>query len=206
MVNFDHQSGLYEVDLEHSSCGVGFLTRKDGKQTHDLLELAHEALCSVPHRGGMSSEGVGDGAGVSVDLSANFFSRLTKKQLKVGEFGVGNFFLPSDVKQQNRAVDLIEQKLKNAGFSILLARHLPVDEAQIGERSIKWQLPIRQWIFVPSNPSNQRPERNFEQKIHRVLLEIESVAYVDRSLEGTYPNFLSIGLPQREYIGDLPIQ
>lgn len=51
-----------------------FLTRKDGKQTHDLLNKGHEALCAVPHRGGMSAEGVGDGAGVSVDLSIEFLT------------------------------------------------------------------------------------------------------------------------------------
>ena len=188
MVNLYLQSGLYETDLEHNACGVGFLTRKDGKQTHHLLELAHEALCSVPHRGGMSSEGVGDGAGISVDLSANLFTQITKKHLKAGKFGVGNFFLPSDVSQQSRAVDLIEAKLKDAGFSILAARHLPVDERKIGKRSIKRQLPIRQWIFVSNR---QCPEHKFEQRIHGALLDIESVAYVDRSLEGTYPLSLS---------------
>lgn len=48
--------------------------------------MAHEALCSVPHRGGMSSEG----AGISVDLSVSFCSKLTGQTLYYGEFGVGN--------------------------------------------------------------------------------------------------------------------
>ena len=69
--------GLYDADIEYSSCGVGFLTRKDGKQSHELLVLGQEALCAVPHRGGMSSEGVGDGAGICIDLSTNFFSKLS---------------------------------------------------------------------------------------------------------------------------------
>ncbi|MEM6477534.1 MAG: hypothetical protein AAF647_00670, partial [Pseudomonadota bacterium] len=70
MTEFDNSYGLYDPSFEKSSCGVGFLTRKGGVQTHDLLLKGHEALCAVPHRGGMSSEGVGDGAGISVDLSA----------------------------------------------------------------------------------------------------------------------------------------
>ena len=53
------QTGLYDPEREHSACGVGFLTRKDGIQSHDVLRRGHEALCAVPHRGGMSSEGVG---------------------------------------------------------------------------------------------------------------------------------------------------
>ncbi len=91
-------TSLYDPLLEHSACGVGFLTRKDSKQTHELLEKGHEALCAVPHRGGMSAEGVGDGAGVSVDLSLRFFSKLTGHDLKAGAFGVGNFFLPDDAR------------------------------------------------------------------------------------------------------------
>ena len=61
--------GLYNKQFDKDSCGVGFITRKDGTQTHQLLKKSHEALCSVPHRGGMSSEGVGDGAGISIGKS-----------------------------------------------------------------------------------------------------------------------------------------
>ena len=74
MMHLDKNSYLFDPSLEKSSCGVGFLTRKDGKQTHELLLKGHEALCAVPHRGDMSSEGVGDGAGVSIDLSIRFFN------------------------------------------------------------------------------------------------------------------------------------
>ena len=58
--------GLYDPAEDKSSCGVGFITRKDSVQSPDVLRLAHEALCTIPHRGGMSAEGVGDGAGVSL--------------------------------------------------------------------------------------------------------------------------------------------
>ena len=61
-----NSTGLYDPASEKSSCGVGFITRKDSVQSHDILIKAHEALCSVPHRGGMSSEGVGDGADIFV--------------------------------------------------------------------------------------------------------------------------------------------
>ena len=92
----NNKFGLYNEKFGKDSCGVGFLTRKDGKQTHDLILKSHEALCSVPHRGGMSSEGVGDGAGISIDLSKKFFSKITKKNLEFDKFCVGNFFLPNN--------------------------------------------------------------------------------------------------------------
>ena len=68
---------LYDANFDYSSCGVGFITLKKSKQTHDILKLADEALCKIPHRGGMSSEGIGDGAGVNIDISVNFYKHLT---------------------------------------------------------------------------------------------------------------------------------
>jgi len=64
---------LYNADLSQDSCGVGFITHKKSKQTHDLLAKSHEALCTIPHRGGMSAEGVGDGAALILIYLSSFF-------------------------------------------------------------------------------------------------------------------------------------
>ena len=188
MVNASHPTGLYDPTREHSACGVGFLTRKDSVQTHDLLRKGHEALCAVPHRGGMSSEGVGDGAGISVDLSLNFFRKLTGQALEPGAFGVGNFFLPADASQHDRAIALVEEKLGEAGLDIVLRREMPVDNSAIGERGVKWQLPIRQWVFTANEDVRGAV---LDSRIHSALLEIEAVAYTDPALEGFYPLSLS---------------
>ncbi len=184
----DTHDYLYDPAQEHSSCGVGFLTRKDGTQTHDLLLKGHEALCAVPHRGGMSSEGVGDGAGVSVDLSIPFFSRVTGKKLKAGEFGVGNFFMPSDPTQHDRAAKLIEKALADAELDVLVARDMPVSNDAIGERSVPYQLAIKQWVFKA--PKGIDPAV-LDSRIHKALLAIEADAYTDLALEGMYPLSMS---------------
>jgi glutamate synthase (NADPH/NADH) large chain len=180
--------GLYDSTLEKSSCGVGFITRKDSVQTHDLLRKAHEALCAVPHRGGMSSEGVGDGAGVSVDLSIKFFSKLVSKELKKGHFGVGNFFLPNDEGQHQRACDLIEEAFAKRNIPVLMMRDVPVNNDAIRPAAQKLQLPIRQWIFEVA-PTGRIEE--FDRDIYEVLLEIEAQAYLVPELEGLYPLSLS---------------
>ncbi len=118
--------GLYDPADDKSSCGVGFITRKDGVQTHDVLIKGREALCSVPHRGGMSSEGVGDGGGVSVDLSLRFFRKVTgRSDLRAGRFCVGNFFLPDDDAEHARAAALVERELLDRGFTTLAVRDVP---------------------------------------------------------------------------------
>lgn len=188
MMHLDKNSYLFDPSLEKSSCGVGFLTRKDGKQTHELLLKGHEALCAVPHRGGMSSEGVGDGAGVSIDLSIRFFNDLVDKSLEIGEFGVGNFFLPNDPKQHKRAVDLVTSKIEEFGFHTLLKRDLPIDKNAINPRAIKFQLPICQWIFEGDKSFRGI---DFERRIYECLLAIEAVAYTDNHLRGLYPLSLS---------------
>ena len=179
---------LYDPECEHSACGVGFLTRKDSIQTHDIITRGNEALCAVPHRGGMSSEGVGDGAGISIDLSLRFFKKLTGSNLTPGLFGVGNFFLPSDAVHHNLAAQLIETAVDNAGFKTRSIRHVPVNNDVIGVRSTKYQLPIVQWIFVAPEGMERL---SFDRRIHSALLEIEAEAYTNPKLEGLYPLSLS---------------
>ncbi|WP_112310502.1 glutamate synthase-related protein [Pseudogemmobacter bohemicus] len=182
------QIGLYDRDPDKSSCGVGFLTRKDGLQTHEILTLGHEALCAVPHRGGMSAEGVGDGAGVSVDLSLGFFSALTGAALEPGAFGVGNFFLPDETAQQARAENLIGEALNAQGLGTLLLRDVPVNNAVLRPAALRCQQAIRQWVFAA--PEGLRGA-GLDLRIHRALLAIEAEAYTDPALAGLYPLSLS---------------
>jgi glutamate synthase (NADPH/NADH) large chain len=179
--------GLHDPDAEKSSCGVGLLTRKDGRQTHEVIQKLHEALCAVPHRGGMSSEGVGDGAGVNLDLSLRFFRRVTgRPDLDLGAFGVGNFFLPNDPAFHPEAEQVIRQALTAQGFDILVERDVPVDDTAIRPAAVKYQLPVRQWVFATSNggPLSDR-------SIHDALMAIEGVAYTKPELLGMYPLSLS---------------
>ncbi|MEM6687954.1 MAG: glutamate synthase large subunit, partial [Planctomycetota bacterium] len=184
-------TGLYDPEVEHSACGVGFLTRKDSQQTHDLLLKGHQALCSVPHRGGMSSEGVGDGAGISVDLSLSFFRKITAQALEPGAFAVGNFFMPADSAQHGRAKKLVVDIMTKAGFEVIKERELPVDNDKIPPRAVALQLPIRQWIFKA--PNTVRDEA-LDALVHECLLAIEADAFPDASLEGLHPLSLSARL------------
>ncbi|MEM6986013.1 MAG: glutamate synthase-related protein, partial [Pseudomonadota bacterium] len=175
---------LFDPAHDFSSCGVGFITRKDSVQTHDVLLKSHEALCAVPHRGGMSSSGVGDGAGICVDLSAAFFSKLTNRDLRVGQFGVGNFFLPANSAKRVYATDLIESHLGKHGLEVLVRRDVPVDTSAIEPRGVAQQLPIVQWVF--ELPKRAEIEQ-VEALLHTILLDIEATAYLDESLIGFYP-------------------
>ncbi|KKW68943.1 GltA [Lampropedia cohaerens] len=185
-----HPTGLYNSADHRDSCGVGFLTRKDGVQTHEVLQLAHQALCTVPHRGGMSAEGVGDGAGVNVDLSLAFFRKITGLKLQAGAFGVGNFFMPRDAAQRDNAEQLVETELARAGLPVLCKREMPLDHTVTRPAAQRFQLPIVQWVF--GRPDAIAEQDAFERHIYQALLAIEAQAFTDDArFGGLYPLSMS---------------
>ncbi|MFT3860207.1 glutamate synthase-related protein [Micropruina sp.] len=183
--------GLYQPATEHSACGVGFITRKDGTQNHEVIALGEQALCAIPHRGGMSAEGVGDGAGVSIDLSVDFFSVLAGQRLERGHFGVGNFFMPDDRAQWGRARELIGAALAEAGLATLVVRDVPVDDTALRPRALRYQLPIVQWVFRLADPGDGDQRERVDRAANAALLAIEAEAYTDPALAGLYPLSLS---------------
>jgi glutamate synthase (NADPH/NADH) large chain len=183
------QQMLWDPSDEKSSCGVGFITRKDGVQKHSVIEKARDALCSVPHRGGMSALGVGDGGGVSIDLSQRFFRKVTgRPTLRLGQFCVGNFFLPVGAAAA-KAARLIERTMADRGFTVLTVRDVPVDNSVLREAAIGFQLPIRQWVFAAPDPCPEPAE--LDRLVQQALLHIEAIGFTSPALEGLYPLSLS---------------
>lgn len=195
----DNAHGLYDHSQDKNSCGVGFITRKSGEQTHDVLLKANEALCTIPHRGGMSAEGVGDGAGVNVDLSLAFFQKITGDfGLQEGDFGVANFFYPSEQAHQVNAQNLIDKALLDQELNVILHRDVAVDDSVVRKAALKELQPIRQFIF-------RRPEgataRAFGKAIYEAQLAVESEAYTREDLAGLSP--LSMSAKTMVYKGRL---
>lgn len=194
---------LYNADLSQDSCGVGFITHKKSIQTHDLLIKSHEALCTIPHRGGMSAEGIGDGAGVNIDLSLKFFRKITgNNALELGRFGVANFFFPEDhARYDAAATELVEIHLNRFELPIFKWRNIPVDHNVINEASRKAQLPIKQVIFGRPAKLHDASHDEFEKYIQTVLLNIEADGFTRDELTGFYP--LSMSSRTQVYKGRL---
>ncbi|AMK78736.1 MULTISPECIES: glutamate synthase-related protein [Methylomonas] len=194
---------LYDADLSQDSCGVGFITRKDSKQTHDLLVKSHEALCTIPHRGGMSAEGIGDGAGVNIDLSLKFFRKATGNDgLELGQFGVANFFFPEDhAHYDSEAQKLVEEKFLEFDLPIIKWREVPVDNSVLNAAALRAQLPIKQVIFGRPKALKDASHDAFERHIQSALLTIEANGFTRPELKGFYP--LSMSSRTQVYKGRL---
>ena len=196
-------SMLYNADLSQDSCGVGFITHKQSKQTHDLLVKSHNALCTIPHRGGMSAEGIGDGAGVNIDLSLKFFRKITGiDTLELGQFGVANFFFPEDHDHyDSTAHELIERHFKAFALPVILWRDVPVDKNVINAAAVKAQLPIKQVIFGRPDTQKNVSHEAFEKHIQAALLDLEVEGFSRPELTGFYP--LSMSSRTQVYKGRL---
>lgn len=194
---------LYDEDLSQDSCGVGFITHKASKQSHELLIKSHEALCTIPHRGGMSAEGIGDGAGVNIDLSVKFFRKVTGiNDLELGQFGVANFFFPEDhAKYDVAATQLVESHLKDFELPVIAWRNIPVDNSVLNQASVKAQLPIKQLIFARPAALKDASHKEFEKHIQVALLTIEAEGFTRQELDGFYP--LSMSSRTQVYKGRL---
>ncbi len=182
---------------------MGFITHKQSKQTHELLVKSHEALCTIPHRGGMSAEGIGDGAGVNIDLSLKFFRKITGiDSLEPGQFGVANFFFPEDHDHYDSAAnELIERHFKSSGLPIILWRNIPVDFDVINAAAIKAQLPIKQCVFGRPDGLKNVSQCEFEKHIQSALRDIEVEGFTRPELAGFYP--LSMSSRTQVYKGRL---
>ncbi|MFZ2313166.1 MAG: glutamate synthase central domain-containing protein, partial [Methylobacter sp.] len=194
---------LYNAEQSQDSCGVGFITHKQSKQTHDLLVKSHEALCTIPHRGGMSAEGIGDGAGVNIDLSLKFFRKITGiSTLELGQFGVANFFFPEDHDHYDSAAnELVERHFKAANLPIILWRNVPVDKDVINAAAAKAQLPIKQVVFGRPDSLKDATHAAFERYIQATLLALEVEGFTRAELAGFYP--LSMSSRTQVYKGRL---
>ncbi len=181
-------SKLYHRQDDHDSCGVGFITNKHSKQSHKILQYAHQALCQVPHRGGMNANGVGDGAGINIDISVNFYRELTQKPaLQAGEFGVANFFMPDKSINPNgyqACYELLSQIFAKHDFSLLLERIVPVDNTVLNEHSQQAQQPILQWVFAA--PADNSGWVDFSHRIRVAFIELENIAFQDAQYDGFY--------------------
>ena len=76
--NFLKKNHIYNDNDEHSSCGVGLIASTDGKKSRQVVEYGIQALKAVWHRGAVDADGkTGDGAGIHLEISTNFFTRTS---------------------------------------------------------------------------------------------------------------------------------
>ncbi|MDH3227623.1 MAG: glutamate synthase subunit alpha, partial [Thermoleophilia bacterium] len=127
------KQGLYDPQMEHDSCGVGFIAHIKGQRSHDLLLDAAHMLTRMNHRGACGcEENTGDGAGIMTALPHDFLAKVAKDELGVelpepGRFGAGLVYLPTKADERERCKATFNRLIVEQGQNLVGWREVPAD-------------------------------------------------------------------------------
>lgn len=167
-------------EIEHDACGIGTVVQIDGKQSYDVLDKALHIVEKLEHRAGKDASGkVGDGVGILLQISDDFFRKTLKKDnIKLPEhYGVGMFFLPRNKLLLNQHKKMFEKLVEQEGCTFITWRKVPCDESILGQKA-KDCMPSIYQAFVQG-------DTNLEQKLYVIRREFE------KSCKETYVASLS---------------
>src|SRR4051794_20156539 len=182
---------------EHDACGVGFVAAASGSRTHDVVEMALEALGRVAHRGAASTDNSGDGAGLLTQIPPRLFHRDAYRMglhLEPGmPFGVGVFFLPQRPDALAAAVTMIESVLAADGIPLLGWRDVPTNPNALGPTADASCPVIRQALV--GQPDNATDEEAWERSLYLARRAMEH-----RAREAQLPDFYVCSLSCRTIV------
>lgn len=167
-------------EIEHDACGIGTVVQIDGKQCYDVLDKALHIVEKLEHRAGKDASGkVGDGVGILLQISDDFFRKTLKKDnIKLPEhYGVGMFFLPRNKLLLNQHKKMFEKFVEQEGCTFITWRKVPCDESILGQKA-KDCMPSIYQAFVQG-------DTDLEQKLYVIRREFE------KSCKETYVASLS---------------
>lgn len=167
-------------EIEHDACGIGTVVQIDGKQSYDVLDKALHIVEKLEHRAGKDASGkVGDGVGILLQISDDFFRKTLKKDnIKLPQaYGVGMFFLPKNKLLLNQHKKMFEKLVEQEGCTFITWRKVPCDDSILGQKA-KDCMPSIYQAFVSG-------DTDLEQKLYVIRREFE------KSCKETYVASLS---------------
>jgi glutamate synthase (NADPH/NADH) large chain len=151
----ENQKSLYVPELEHDSCGTGFIAHLKGDKSHRIVEDAITMLENMEHRGacGCDAES-GDGAGILIQMPHLFFKEechnLGIDLPEPGAYGVGMVFFSTDYNVREKCRRLLNKYIKELGFVLLGYREVPVNNAGVGPSALVGEPKIEQVFVKPA--------------------------------------------------------
>ena len=167
-------------EIEHDACGIGTVVQIDGKQSYDVLDKALHIVEKLEHRAGKDASGkVGDGVGILLQISDDFFRKTLKEDnIKLPKhYGVGMFFLPRNKLLLNQHKKMFEKLVEQEGCTFITWRKVPCDDSILGQKA-KDCMPSIYQAFVQG-------DTDLEQNLYVIRREFE------KSCKETYVASLS---------------
>ena len=176
-MGFPKEYGLYNPKNEHENCGFGFIANIKNEPKHEIVHQALEIVHNLDHRGAVGSDPLaGDGAGILIQIPDLFFRKefLNNNVTlpKIGDYGVGMVFFPSDKTRSDLAQKAIENTIAKEGQVLIGWRDVPVDDVVLGE-SVKENAPLIRQFFVQKG-INCIDEKAFQRKLYVIRKQAHS--------------------------------
>lgn len=130
--------GLYNSAHEKDACGVGFVAHIKGKKSHEIVQKGLALLTNLTHRGATGYDPkLGDGAGLLMQIPDAFMrkeaAKLGIELPEVGQYAVGNVFLPQAAANIASCEALIARIIAEEGQAFLGWRNVPVNNSDIAQ-------------------------------------------------------------------------
>nr|WP_318659279.1 glutamate synthase large subunit [uncultured Treponema sp.] len=174
---------LYEPSFEHDNCGIGAVVNIDGTKTHKIVDNALSIVEKLEHRAGKDASGkTGDGVGILVQISHEFFKSAAEKDgIKLKEerdYGIGMFFFPQNKSEREENQKIVEDFTKKENLKFLGWRKVSVNEKVLGKKAFDC-MPCIMQCFI-ERPDSCEKGLEFDRKLYILRRQIEHV------LTGTY--------------------
>ncbi len=146
-------NGLYNVQDEHDSCGVGFVAHIKGIKSHEIVRNALKILENLDHRGAVGADKLmGDGAGILIQLpDALYREEMGGRGIALpppGEYGVGMIFLPKEHASRLACEQEMERAIKAEGQVLLGWRDVPVNRDMPMSPTVRQKEPMLRQVFI----------------------------------------------------------
>ena len=161
-------------EIEHDACGIGTVVQIDGKQSYDVVDKALHIVEKLEHRAGKDASGkVGDGVGILLQISDDFFKKtLMKDNIKLPEhYGIGMFFLPRNKLLLNQHKKMFEKFVEQEGCKFITWRKVPCNESILGQKA-KDCMPNIYQAFI-ERPQNISRDVDFDKVLYVIRREFE---------------------------------
>ena len=188
-----HQTtSLYNPEMEHDACGVGFVAKISGERSNAILETALISLCSLVHRGALDADAkTGDGAGITTQIPYKIF-RLEVEKLghtlyNDTDLGVGVMFFPQDNEyEMARAKAITIEVLEKRELFVFGWRKVPMNDHVLGDKA-QMTMPLIEHILV-GRPAGMSDD-DYERRLFLARNEIEDRAAADKIRNFYIPSF-----------------
>ena len=122
------KQGLYDPQLEHDACGIGFIAQMKGAKSHEIVAQALTILVNPDRRGACGCEtNTGDGAGILMQVPHKVAATKGIKLPAAGQYGVGAVYGSPDSAIRAKSRQIFAEVVAAEGLQVLGWRDVPTD-------------------------------------------------------------------------------